>query len=146
MIEPFDDAYFMRQALVEAQLAMEEDEIPVGAVVVSKGKIIGRGRNQTERLLDVTAHAEILAVSAAANYLGAKYLRECTLYVTLEPCNMCAGALFWSQIGKVVYGAEDEKRGFLQEGAKLHPKTQLIGPIMRKECSELLKRFFRGKR
>jgi len=146
MIEPFDDNYFMRQALVEAQLAMEEDEVPVGAVVVSKGKIIGRGRNQTERLLDVTAHAEILAISAAANYLGAKYLRECTLYVTLEPCNMCAGALFWSQIGKVVFGAEDEKRGFLKEGAKLHPKTQLIGPIMREESSALLKQFFRGKR
>lgn len=146
MIEPFDDNYFMRQALVEAQLAIEEDEVPVGAVVVSKGKIIGRGRNQTERLLDVTAHAEILAISAAANYLGAKYLRDCTLYVTLEPCNMCAGALFWSQIGKVVFGAEDEKRGFLKEGGKLHPKTQLIGPIMREESSALLKQFFRGKR
>mgnify|MGYP003633481117 CR=1 FL=1 len=146
MIEPFDDTYFMRQALVEAQLAMKEDEVPVGAVVVSKGKIIGRGRNQTERLLDVTAHAEILAISAAANYLGAKYLRDCTLYVTLEPCNMCAGALFWSQIGKVVFGAEDEKRGFLKEGGKLHPKTQLIGPILREESSELLRQFFRGKR
>jgi tRNA(adenine34) deaminase len=146
MIEPYDDAYFMRQALAEAQLALEEDEVPVGAVVVSKGKIIGRGHNQTERLLDVTAHAEILAISAAANYLGAKYLKDCTLYVTLEPCNMCAGALFWSQVGKVVYGAEDEKRGFLKEGGKLHPKTQLFGPLMRYECSELLKQFFRGKR
>jgi tRNA(adenine34) deaminase len=146
MIEPYDDAYFMRQALAEAELALEEDEVPVGAVVVSKGKIIGRGHNQTERLLDVTAHAEILAISAAANYLGAKYLKDCTLYVTLEPCNMCAGALFWSQVGKVIYGAEDEKRGFLKQGAKLHPKTKLFGPLMRYECSELLRQFFRRKR
>lgn len=146
MIKAYDDEYFMRQALEEAYQALEEDEIPVGAVVVSKDRIIGRGHNQTERLNDVTAHAEMLAITAAANYLGGKYLRDCTLYVTLEPCNMCAGALFWSQISKVVYAAADEKRGFLKGGSKLHPKTQLVGGILRDESSSLLKEFFKSKR
>lgn len=146
MIKVYDDEYFMRQALEEAYKALEEDEIPVGAVVVSKDRIIGRGYNQTERLNDVTAHAEMLAITAAANYLGGKYLKDCTLYVTLEPCNMCAGALFWSQISKVVYAAEDGKRGFLESGAKLHPKTQLVGGILREESSRILKEFFRSKR
>lgn len=146
MIKAYDDEYFMRQALEEAHQAFEDDEIPVGAVVVSKDRIIGRGHNQTERLNDVTAHAEMLAITAAANYLGGKYLRDCTLYVTLEPCNMCAGALFWSQISKVVYAAEDEKRGFLRSGSKLHPKTQLVGGVLRNESSSLLKDFFKTKR
>ncbi len=146
MIEPFDDEYFMRKALELAQEAYEEDEIPVGAVVVSKGKIIGKGHNMTERLNDVTAHAEMLAITAAANYLGGKYLRDCTLYVTLEPCSMCAGALFWSQITKVVYGAEDPKRGFSEFGGSLHPKTQLVGGILRNESASLLQDFFQAKR
>ena len=146
MIKVYDDEYFMRQALEEAYKALEEDEIPVGAVVVSKDRIIGRGYNQTERLNDVTAHAEMLAITAAANYLGGKYLRDCTLYVTLEPCNMCAGALFWSQISKVVYGAADEKRGFMGSGSKLHPKTQLVGGVLRDESSKMLKDFFQAKR
>ncbi len=146
MIKAYDDEYFMRQALEEAKIALEEDEIPVGAVVVSNDRIIGRGHNQTERLNDVTAHAEMLAITAAANYLGGKYLRDCTLYVSLEPCNMCAGALFWSQISKVVYAASDEKRGFLKSGSKLHPKTQLVGGILREESSRILKEFFRSKR
>lgn len=146
MIQPFDDEYFMRQALKEAQAAFEKDEVPVGAVVVIKNKIIGRGHNLTERLVDVTAHAEMQAITAAAQYLGGKYLINCTLYVTLEPCNMCAGALFWSQIAKVVFGAEDSKRGFLANGGKLHPKTQLESGILRNECSILLKDFFKTKR
>lgn len=136
----------MKQAYQEALEALAEDEIPVGAVVVSKGRIIGRGHNQTERLQDVTAHAEMLAITAASNFLGAKYLRDCTLYVTLEPCSMCAGALFWSQIGKVIYAADDEKRGFRVNNGRLHPKTQLIEGPMRLECSNLLSDFFRKKR
>lgn len=146
MIKPFDDEYFMRQALKEAHLALEADEIPVGAVVVVKDKIIGRGHNLTERLIDVTAHAEMQAITAAAQYLGGKYLKKCTLYVTLEPCTMCAGALFWSQIDRVVYGAPDEKRGFLNSGAKLHPKTKLEGGILRNESTTLLQEFFKAKR
>lgn len=146
MIKPFDDEHFMRKALEEAEMAFEEDEIPVGAVVVSNGKIIGRGHNMTERLNDVTAHAEMLAITAAANYLGGKYLRNCTLYVTLEPCSMCAGALFWTQIPKVVFGATDEKRGFKTFGSQLHPKTQLIEGVLRNESKDLLQRFFRAKR
>lgn len=146
MIKPFDDEYFMRQALKEAHRALEADEIPVGAVVVVKDKIIGRGHNLTERLIDVTAHAEMQAITAAAQYLGGKYLKKCTLYVTLEPCTMCAGALFWSQIDRVVYGAPDEKRGFLNSGAKLHPKTKLEGGILRNESATLLQEFFKAKR
>lgn len=146
MIKPFDDEYFMRQALKEAYQALEADEIPVGAVIVVKDKIIGRGHNLTERLIDVTAHAEMQAITAAAQYLGGKYLKNCTLYVTLEPCTMCAGALFWSQIMRVVYGAPDEKRGFLSSGAKLHPKTKLEGGILRNESTTLLQEFFKAKR
>jgi tRNA(adenine34) deaminase len=146
MIEPFDDTYFMRKALEEAQLALEEDEIPVGAVVVSNGKIIGRGHNMTERLNDVTAHAEMLAITAASDYLGSKYLIGCTLYVSLEPCSMCAGALFWAQVSKVVFGASDEKRGYREFGSRLHPKTQLVEGVLRDESSAMLKQFFKGKR
>jgi tRNA(adenine34) deaminase len=134
-------------ALQEARKAMENDEVPVGAVIVCKGKLIARGHNQTELLGDVTAHAEIIAITAASNNLGSKYLTDCTLYVTLEPCVMCAGALFWSQISNIVYGARDEKRGFtkLQDNI-LHPKTTLTGGILADECAELLKEFFAKKR
>lgn len=142
----FTDEYFMKLALKEAQKAYDEGEIPVGAVIVCENKVIGKGYNLTEMLNDVTAHAEMQAITAAANYLGAKYLNECTLYVTLEPCVMCGGALFWSQIGKVVYGASDEKRVFLQAGNKLHPKTEIIKGVLENECSVLLKDFFKELR
>ena len=145
-IEVYTDEYFMDQALLEARRAMEEDEVPVGAVVVINKKIIGRGHNLTERLNDVTAHAEIQAITAASFYLGAKYLRDCTLYVTLEPCVMCAGALFWSQIGKIVYGAHDPKRGYSAQNVKLHPATNLEYGLRENEASDLLKEFFRSKR
>lgn len=141
------DAYFMQQALREAQKAFEEGEIPVGAVVVCKNQIIARGHNQTERLQDVTAHAEMIALTAAAGYLNSKYLEDCTLYVTLEPCPMCAGALYWGQVGRVVYGAADDKRGFMRFGkAMLHPKTQLEFGIEEEACSQLLKAFFASRR
>lgn len=142
-----DHEQYMRMALQEARKAMENDEVPVGAVIVCKGKLIARGHNQTELLGDVTAHAEIIAITAASNNLGSKYLTDCTLYVTLEPCVMCAGALFWSQISNIVYGARDEKRGFtkLQDNI-LHPKTTLTGGILADECAELLKEFFAKKR
>ncbi|MET3731382.1 nucleoside deaminase [Moheibacter stercoris] len=146
MNELFSDEYFMRKALDEAHAAFERDEIPVGAIVVSNNKIIAKGHNLTETLTDVTAHAEMQSITAAANYLGGKYLIDCTLYVTLEPCVMCAGALYWSQISKIVVGARDEKRGFLQAGVKLHPKTEITWGIMENECSELIKVFFRQKR
>lgn len=137
----------MKQAHNEAVKAYELDEIPVGAVIVSEGKIIARAHNQTEMLTDVTAHAEILAITAASDYLGSKYLPKCTLYVTLEPCNMCAGAIFWSQIGKVVYGAGDDKRGFMRYGKEmLHPKTKIEYGIMHDACSEIVKKYFAGKR
>lgn len=137
----------MKQAYNEAVKAYELDEIPVGAVIVSEGKIIARAHNQTEMLTDVTAHAEILAITAASDYLGSKYLPKCTLYVTLEPCNMCAGAIFWSQIGKVVYGAGDDKRGFMRYGKEmLHPKTKIEYGIMHDACSEIVKKYFAGKR
>lgn len=145
-IEVYTDEYFMDQALLEARRAMEQDEVPVGAVVVINKKIIGRGHNLTERLIDVTAHAEIQAITAASSYLGAKYLKACTMYVTLEPCVMCAGALFWSQIGKIVYGAHDPKRGFSSQNVKLHPSTILEYGLREKEASDLLKEFFRSKR
>ena len=142
-----DDEYFMGEALREARKAEGEDEIPVGAVVVSGDDIIGRAHNQTEMLHDVTAHAEILAMSAAAEHLGAKYLTGCTLYVTLEPCVMCAGALGWAQVGRIVYGASDEKRGFERLGrSMLHPKTEVTAGVRGEECSELVKEFFRKKR
>jgi len=147
MIEPFDDVYFMKKAFSEALLAYEEGEIPVGAVVVANNKIIARAHNLTETLNDVTAHAEMQAITAAANLLGGKYLDDCTLYVTLEPCVMCAGALGWSQISKVVFGAYDEKRGFKKYATKaLHPKTELVGGVLETECKELIQEFFRQKR
>lgn len=146
MEELFSDEYFMRKALDEAYEAFERDEVPVGAIIVSKNKIIAKSHNLTETLTDVTAHAEMQAITSAANYLGGKYLPECTLYVTLEPCVMCAGALYWSQIGRVVVGARDEKRGFQNAGISLHPKTELHFGILESECSDLVKEFFRGKR
>jgi len=147
IIEPFGDEYFMKKAFAEAIQAFEQNEIPVGAVVVSGGRIIARAHNLTETLNDVTAHAEMQAITAAANFLGGKYLNDCTLYITLEPCVMCAGALGWSQIGRIVYGAPDEKRGFKKFAPKaLHPKTEIIGGILEIECAELLKEFFRKKR
>ncbi|NCB08933.1 MAG: nucleoside deaminase [Bacteroidia bacterium] len=147
MIEPFNDEYFMKRAFAEAVVAFEKGEVPVGAVVVSNGKIIARAHNLTETLNDVTAHAEMQSITAAANLLGGKYLTDCTLYVTLEPCVMCAGALGWAQIGKIVYGASDEKRGFIKFAANsLHPKTEVVGGILATECSELMQEFFRQKR
>lgn len=137
----------MREALKEAHKALHADEIPVGAVIVCQGQIIARAHNYTERLNDVTAHAEMQAFTSAANYIGGKYLKDCTLYVTLEPCVMCAGASYWTQIGKVVYGATDPKRGFLKVDSKLlHPKTKLMGGILKEECSELITNFFLKKR
>ena len=147
MISVFNDTYFMKQALLEAQAAFQADEIPVGAVVVCRDRIIARAHNQTELLTDVTAHAEILAITAAANALGSKYLDECTLYVTLEPCPMCAGALAWAQLGRLVYGAEDEKRGFMRFGKEmLHPRTKVELGILQAECGELMVSFFQRKR
>ena len=147
MIDPFDDEYFMKRALVEAEQAFAEGEIPVGAVVVCRNQIISRAHNLTETLNDVTAHAEMQAITAAANLLGGKYLTGCTLYVTLEPCTMCAGALGWSQIDRIVYGASDEKRGFLKFAPEaLHPKTELLGGILQTECALIIKRFFEQKR
>ncbi len=125
MVLPYDDAYFMKRALQEAEYAFEAGEVPVGAVIVVQDRIIARAHNLTEKLNDVTAHAEMQAITAAANFLGGKYLKECTLYVTLEPCQMCAGALYWSQIKKIVYGAKDLQRGFEVMGSTLHPKTKL---------------------
>ncbi len=147
MIEPFNDEYFMKKAFAEALQAFEEGEIPIGAVVVAKGKIIARAHNLTETLNDVTAHAEMQAITAAANLLGGKYLNDCVLYVTLEPCAMCAGALGWSQIGKIVYGASDKKRGFKKYAPQtLHPKTEVVGGVFEIECAELMQEFFRQKR
>jgi len=147
MIEPFSDEYFMRKAFAEAVTAFGRGEIPVGAVVVSNGKIIARAHNLTETLNDVTAHAEMQAITAAANFLGGKYLNDCTLFVTLEPCVMCAGALGWSQIGKIVFGATDEKRGFNRFAPRaLHPKTEIVGGVLEVECAELLQEFFKQKR
>lgn len=139
--------FYMREALREAKRAYELDEVPVGAVIVCKNKIIGRGHNLTEQLNDVTAHAEMQAFTAAANYIGGKYLTDCTLYVTVEPCIMCAGASYWTQISHIVYGAKDDKKGFLTISRSiLHPKTALTGGVMEEECSELMKSFFRNKR
>jgi tRNA(adenine34) deaminase len=146
MIEPFDDTYFMKKALQEAEAAFERGEIPVGAVIVIDNRIIARGHNLTETLTDVTAHAEMQAITAASNFLGGKYLQKCTLYVTLEPCQMCAGALYWSQISKIVYGARDEDRGCIALNTKLHPKTKMVGGVLAEEASALLKRFFIEKR
>lgn len=142
----FDDTYFMKKALLEAEAAYEKGEIPVGAVIVIDDRVIARAHNLTETLNDVTAHAEMQAITAAANFLGGKYLVNCTLYVTLEPCQMCAGALYWSQISKIVYAAKDDQRGCTVMNTKLHPKTKMVGGIMEDEASELLKRFFIEKR
>ncbi|MCF6166986.1 nucleoside deaminase [Lutibacter sp.] len=146
MMKPFDDIYFMKRALHEAQLAFDKNEVPIGAVIVMKDQIIARAHNLTETLNDVTAHAEMQAFTAAADFLGGKYLKECTLYVTLEPCQMCAGASYWTQIGKIVYGASEEKRGFLALKTTLHPKTKVLGGVLEEEAVTLLKRFFIEKR
>ena len=146
MENPFTDEYFMKKALQEAQMAFEKGEIPVGAIIVIDNKVIARGHNLTEMLVDVTAHAEMQAITAAANFLGGKYLTGCTLYVTLEPCQMCAGALYWSQISKIVFGARDEQRGFITMGTKLHPKTTVVSGIMANEAADLMKRFFLERR
>lgn len=142
----FTDEYFMKKALVEAETAFENGEIPVGAIIVIDNRIIARSHNLTELLNDVTAHAEMQAITSAANFLGGKYLKGCTLYVTLEPCQMCAGALYWSQISKIVFGASDENRGFQKMGTQLHPKTQIISGILENECADLMRKFFQSKR
>jgi tRNA(adenine34) deaminase len=142
-----DDERYMREAINEAKAALKDDEIPIGAVVVSNGRIIGRGHNLTETLHDVTAHAEMQAITAAEEYLGGKYLSQCTLYVTVEPCVMCAGAIGWSQLGRLVYGASDEKRGYTQYAPKaLHPKTEVVKGVMEAEAAEMMKAFFKTKR
>ena len=146
MLTPFDDTYFMKKALIEAQEAYDRNEIPVGAIIVSNNIVIARGHNLTEMLNDVTAHAEMQAITAAANFLGGKYLTNCTLYVTLEPCQMCAGALYWSQISRVVFAAKDEHRGYRVMGGKLHPKTKITEGLLEEEASTLLKKFFIKKR
>ena len=143
------DEYFMQQALKQAQIAFEEDEVPVGAIVVIGNKIISRGYNQVEKLNDPTAHAEIIALTSAFNFLGSKYLPDATLCVTVEPCVMCAGALYWSKIGRVVYGAYDEKNGYLRvtrETSPFHPKTEVVPGVLQDECASLMKAFFRSKR
>lgn len=142
----FTDEYYMKMALQEAQIALEKDEVPIGCVIVSNNRVIAKAHNLTEALNDVTAHAEMQAITSAANYLGGKYLQNCTLYVTLEPCVMCCGALNWSQISKVVIGARDEQRGFINKNLSLHPKTELVTGVMENECSDLVKNFFKSKR
>jgi tRNA(adenine34) deaminase len=147
MIKPLDDEHFMRHALREAELAFKADEVPIGAVVVHGDRIIGRAHNLTERLNDVTAHAEIQAITAAAATISGKYLRDCTIYVTVEPCTMCAGALAWAQVDRIVFGAFDEKAGYRRIGGRLlHPKTQVIGGILEAECADLMVAFFKKKR
>ena len=145
-MNPFDDDYFMRKALQEAELAFDKGEVPVGAVIVFKDQIIARAHNLTELLNDVTAHAEMQAFTAAADFLGGKYLKDCTLYVTLEPCQMCAGASYWTQIGKIVYGASEPKLGFSVLQTKIHPKSKVISGVLEEECGFLLKKFFIEKR
>jgi len=147
MFTVFSDEYFMQQALNEAALAAESGEVPVGAIVVSNKTIIAKAHNQVETLQDITAHAEVLAITAASSYLGSKYLNDCSLFVTLEPCMMCAGALKWSQIGRVVYGAGDEKHGFMKYGKELlHKETKLEYGILQDQCVEVLQSFFKGLR
>lgn len=141
------DEKYMALALEEAREALAQDEIPIGAVVVADGRIIGRGHNLTETLHDVTAHAEMQAITAAEEWLGGKYLDKCTLYVTVEPCVMCAGAMGWSQLGRLVYGASDERRGFQRLAPEaLHPKTEVVSGVMKEECATMMKNFFKGKR
>jgi len=147
MIEVYTDEYFMKEALKEAYQAYAEDEVPIGAIVVCNNKIIARAHNMTEALTDATAHAEMLAITAAENFLGSKYLNKCSLYVTLEPCVMCAGASYWSRLSKVVYGANDDRFGYKKAGDKLfHPKTEIVQGILENECGELLRKFFQQKR
>jgi len=147
MLDIFTDEYFMKQAYLEAEKALEAGEVPVGAVVVCDKKIIARAHNLTERLNDVTAHAEMQAITAAAENLGGKYLDECTMYVSMEPCAMCAGATMWGHLKRLVYGAADPKRGFMTMNQEiLHPKTEVTGGLMENECSEIVKEFFRSKR
>jgi tRNA(adenine34) deaminase len=148
-----DDEYYMQQALKEARKAYEEDEVPIGAIVVLNDRIIGRGHNQTERLNDSTAHAEIIALTSAFNYLGSKYVPEASIYITVEPCLMCAGALYWSKIGRVIYGAEDEKNGYRRgmpvsplAGWPFHPKTALVRGLLAENCAALMRDFFRSRR
>jgi tRNA(adenine34) deaminase len=139
--------YFMREALKEARKALEEDEVPIGAVIVSNKKIIARAYNQTQQLNDPTAHAEMIAITSATNYLGGKYLENCQLYVTIEPCVMCSGALYWAQIDEIIFGASDDKRGFMRYGkTMIHPKTKLSCGVLQKECAEMLTHFFKSKR
>ena len=141
------DVYYMKQALLEAQQALKKDEVPIGAVIVCQGRIIARGHNLTETLTDVTAHAEMQAITSAAQFLGGKYLTDCTLYVTVEPCVMCAGALGWSQISRIVYGASDDKRGYFRFAPNsLHPKTEVVKGVLEEECSRIMKEFFLSKR
>lgn len=142
----FTDEYFMKKALQEAEMAFEKGEIPVGAIVVIDNRVIARSHNLTELLNDVTAHAEMQAITASANFLGGKYLKDCTLYVTLEPCQMCAGALYWSQVSKIVIGARDEQRGYMKMGTQLHPKTVVVSGVLENECGNLMKMFFLNKR
>jgi tRNA(adenine34) deaminase len=142
----FTNEYFMKMALEQAQIALEQDEIPVGCIIVANNRIIAKSHNLTETLNDVTAHAEMQAITSAANFLGGKYLINCTLYVTLEPCVMCCGALNWAQISKVVIGARDDKRGFLNKNLSLHPKTEILTGVLENECTEILQEFFKGKR
>lgn len=146
MLNPFDDTYFMKKAIQEAEIAFEKGEVPIGAVIVIKDQIIARAHNLTETLTDVTAHAEMQAFTAAADFLGGKYLKNCTLYVTLEPCQMCAGASYWTQIGRIVFGAYDPQRGFRHYQTKLHPKTKITSGVLEKECSEIINKFFKEKR
>ncbi len=146
-MEENQDIKYMKQALAEARRAAEKDEVPIGAVIVCQGSIIARAHNLTETLNDVTAHAEMQAITSAANYLGGKYLSDCTLYVTIEPCVMCAGALGWAQIKKIVYGASDEKRGYLKFAPDaLHPKTEVVSGVLAEECATLMQDFFKRKR
>jgi len=146
-IKLFDDTYFMKQALAQAKKAYDKDEVPVGAIIVCDNQIIARAHNYTEALNDVTAHAEMQVFTSAADYLGGKYLNECTLYVTLEPCVMCGGAAYWTQLKKVVYGAKDEKRGFSTLAQNiLHPKTEIESGLLQEECAKLLSDFFKSKR
>ena len=146
MIGLYDDKYFMRRAIEEAKIALQKDEVPVGAVIVSNNQIIARTHNLTETLNDVTAHAEMQAITCAANFIGGKYLKDCTLYITLEPCQMCAGALYWSQISKIVIGASDSHRGFREMKTKIHPKTKIVDGVLASESKELIKDFFQKKR
>jgi len=146
MIDPLSDEHFMKKALHEAELAFEKGEVPVGVVVVAHGQIIARGHNLTETLTDVTAHAEMQAITAAANHIGGKYLKDCTLYVTLEPCSMCAGALYWSQLGRLVFGASDDKRGYRSHQTPLHPKTKVSSGVCEMESSKSLQESFKQKR